>query len=395
MAEEIPLCVPVLSGNEARYLQACVETNFVSSAGPFVSRFEEMVSSACGACAAVATSSGTSGLHLALRGAGVLPDDLVIVPSYSFIATANAVVHCGAKPWFFDVDPRTWTLDARLVKDTLERHTNRTRDGVFRRETGQRVGALLPVYALGVLPEMEALCQTARDFGIPLVADAAAAIGASYRRQPLAQWADLTVFSFNGNKTVTAGGGGAVAGNNEDWLKRIRHLSVQARVGSEYHHDEVGYNYRLTNLQAAVGCAQMEQLDRFLEAKRRIRTRYDQAFAPLPGLTPFPRSPWGEDAFWHSGVIISKPEFPPVSEWVRQLAVRGIGARSFWKPLHLQPPYRSALCTDQPVAEGFWSRVLALPCSSNLTEAQQDRVIRQVEELYREAESVPHPHWTK
>lgn len=375
----IPLCIPNLCGNEGRYLAECVETTFVSTVGPFVTRLEGMVAEASGARAGVATSAGTTGLHLALLAVGVGPGDLVVLPSFTFIASANAIAHCGATPWLFDVEPDGWTLDAGLVERALARETERRDGAVVHRASGRRVAAIMPVHTLGQPADMDALRALADQYGLPLVADAAPALGATYRGRPIGALADLSVFSFNGNKTVTSGGGGAVVGDREDLIAVVRHLSGTARTGLDYSHDRVGYNYRMTNVQAAVGCAQMENLAMFVAAKRRIRDAYDAAFADLPGVAPFAGAPWAESACWFSGVVLTRPDADAAALRAR-LAAAGIEARPFWKPMHLQAPYAEAPRTAQPVAEGLWQRVVTLPCSTQLTEAEQNHVVAAVRE---------------
>ena len=369
----IPLAIPNLAGNEGRYLEECVRTNFVSSVGPFVDRFEAMVAQSAGAATSVATSSGTTGLHAALTALGVAGGNLVVLPSFTFIASANAIAHCGATPWLFDVDPTSWTLDATLVRRTLAAATERHGDVLVHRDTGRRVAAMLPVYTLGLPADMDALVAVAREFRLPIVADGAAALGARYRGRAIgALGADLTVFSFNGNKTVTAGGGGAVAGDDEALCARVRHLTTTARAGADYDHDMVGFNYRMTNLQAAVGCAQMEQLETFVAAKRRIADRYDEALGALPGVGRFPRPEWGESACWFSGVTVTEPTVAVLRPRLRE---RGVDSRPFWKPVHLQSPYRHAPATAMTVCEGVWHRVLTLPCATSLTAEDQEHVI--------------------
>ena len=377
----IPLAVPNLSGNEARYLQRCVDEGFVSSVGPFVSRFEEQCAAAVDAQAAVATSSGTTGLHVALVAAGVGPGDLVIVPSFTFIASPNAVSHCGASPWLFDVSEESWTLDPRVVAEALARETTRVDGRLIHQPSGRRVAAMMPVYTLGLPADMDALCAIARSYALPVVADAAAAVGARHRGHNLGRLASLSVLSFNGNKTVTAGGGGAVVGGDAELLSLVRHLSTTARVGIAYDHDRVGYNYRMTNLQAAVGCAQMERVDELVARKRAIDARYREAFADIASVRPFPAPPWAESACWFSGVLIGEHTPGGVPALCASLKERGVEARTFWKPVHLQAPYAACPRTPMPVSDSVAPRVLTLPCSTGLTDADQGRVIDLVREL--------------
>ncbi|HJO23774.1 MAG: aminotransferase class I/II-fold pyridoxal phosphate-dependent enzyme [Myxococcota bacterium] len=370
----IPLAVPHLAGNEARYLRECVDTNFVSSVGPFVDRLETLVAECSGAAHAVATSSGTAGLHAALLAAGVSPGELVVVPAFTFIATANAVSHCGAVPWLLDITETDWTLDPEQLAGVFERETRRDGGSLVHVASGRRVAAVLPVHTLGAPADMDPILELARAQRVPVVADAAAALGSLYRgRPPGALGADLSVFSFNGNKTVTAGGGGAVVGADAALCDRVRHLTTTGRSGTDYTHDVVAFNSRMTNLQAAVGCAQLEQLDVLVAAKRRIARRYDEALADAPGVRLFPRAPWARSACWMSGVRVGG-----VPELVARLGERGVGARSFWKPIHLQPPYREAPRAPLPVSEAVWAEVLTLPCSAGLVSEDQETVIEAV-----------------
>lgn len=373
----IPLAVPNLAGREAEYLQECVATTFVSTVGPFVSRFETMVAEAAGCAHAVATSAGTTGLHAALVAVGVRHGELVVLPSLTFIASANAIAHCGAQPWLLDVDPASWTLDPALLARVLAEQTHRRDDGaVIHTASGRRVAAIMPVHTLGMPADMDPIVAAAHAHGLPVVADSAAALGATYDGRPVGRLgADLSVFSFNGNKTVTAGGGGAVAGDDAALCALVRHLTTTARVGSDYDHDHVGFNYRMTNLQAAVGCAQMENLDRFVARKRAIRAHYDAAFADLPGLAAFPAPDWAASACWFSGFVMTQGDPAALRQALR---ADGIDARPFWKPMHLQAPYRDAPRTAQTVAESLWARVVTLPCSTGITAAELDIVVAAV-----------------
>lgn len=376
----IPLAVPNLAGREAEYLQECITSTFVSTVGPFVGRFEAMVAEASGAKYAVATSAGTTALHAALVASGVQRGDLVIAPSFTFIASVAAIAHCGAQPWLFDVAADSWTLDPQLLAATLEAETERTKDGSLRhRPTGQRVAAILPVYTLGIPADMDPIVVLAEQYGLPIVADAAAALGTSYKSRPSgALGADFTMFSFNGNKTVTAGGGGAIVTDDQAKAKLFRHLTTTARVGADYDHDMVGFNYRMTNLQAAVGCAQMENLDLFLNAKQRIAITYRDAFAGLDMVEPFPDPDYVRNGHWFAGVVFSRDFAGHLPELRGRLREAGIDARPFWKPAHLQSPYADAPHSSMPVSDDIWPRVLTLPCSTGLSQSDQEKVIDSV-----------------
>lgn len=377
----IPLAVPDLSGRESEYLQECIRSTFVSSVGPFVERLEKQVAALSGAREAVATSSGTCGLHAALVAVGAGRDDLVILPTYTFIASANAIAHCGASPWLFDVDRDSWTLDVRCLERALAEETVREGGRITHAASGRRVAAIMPVHTLGLPADMARIRVVATEYGLPVVADGAAALGATYGGRPLGPLADLTVYSFNGNKTLTAGGGGAIVGDHPQLMKVVRHLTTTARLGRDYVHDRVGYNYRMTNLNAAVGCAQLERADALVAAKRQIRRVYDDAFRDIPGISFFPAPPGREGASWFSGIVIDDPALPDVSALCEALRAEGIEGRTFWRPVHLQLPFSNASGGPFPTSEGLYARVLTLPCSTGLAPSKQAHVIAVVRRL--------------
>ena len=379
----IHLAIPDLSGNEAKYLQECIETTFVSSVGPFVTRLEEMMSDAVGATYAVASSSGTTGLHLALTAIGVQPNDLVVLPSFTFIASANAISHCGASPWLVDVANESWTLDPHLLEKALAKNTRQTENGLIHIPTGKRVAAIMPVYTLGMPAHMEPIKKIADQYELPVVADAAAAVGAEYDGTKIGGLADISVFSFNGNKTITAGGGGMLVGNSKEMLDLARHLSTTARRGSDYDHDMVGFNYRMTNIQAAVGCAQMERLEGLLTAKRRIDMTYRQQLENIQGISFFPSPAWDKSACWFTGISIESHELPSVPDLCKRLKEKGISARTFWKPVHLQKPYVTCPRTQMVISDQIWDKILTLPCSTHLSESEQETVIAALESILK------------
>ena len=377
----IPLAIPQMTGDEWTYLKECIDSNFVSSIGPFVNRFEETVAREAGARAAIATSSGSTGLHVALVAVGVKPGDLVIVPTFTFIASANAIRHCGADPWLLDIE-EDWNLSVEQLVEALYTKTHRLNGDLHHIGSGRRIAAIMPVYTLGSPANMDSITEVARSFSIPVVADAAAALGSQYRgRPPAALGADLTVFSFNGNKTVTCGGGGAVCADDISLMAHVRHLTTTARVGSNYDHDEAGFNYRLTNLQAAVGCAQLQQLTSFVAKKRKIAGIYRDAFAEVPGCKPFPVPQFVDSAFWLSGIYLENLEREKIPTLVMRMRDQGVDVRQFWKPVHLQKPYLQSPRENLSLAEKTWERVLPLPCSTSLTENDQLSVISIVKAL--------------
>lgn len=375
MTGMIPLAIPDVGEAEARNLNACIEENMVSSIGRFVSQLEQDIAETAGATGGVATSAGTTGLHVALHALGVRHGDLVICPSFTFIASANAISQCGATPWLIDIDD-DWLLDLDQLETMLAADTRRDDSGVFHRATGRRVAAILPIYTLGNVPDMGRLNLIAGAYGLPVVADAAAALGATRDGAPIGPMADLSVISLNGNKVITAGGGGIVIGTSDALLGRVRHLTSTARVSADYSHDEAAFNYRMTNIQAAVGCAQMERLEGFLRRKKAIRQRYAEAFAGIAGQSPFPLVAGG--SAWFSGLLFDQGATPVLTDVVARLRERGVEARTFWKPVHLQPPYADAPTGDLTRTTSIWGRILTLPCSSTLSSVDQERVIEAV-----------------
>ena len=374
--DHIPLSEPCLGGNAQRYLDECLSTGFVSTVGPFVGRFEQAFAARVGARHAVACASGTAALHLACRVAGLDTGDEVFVSSLTFIASVNPIRYQGATPVLVDSEEETWNLDPALVIEEIER---RARSG------RPQPRAIIAVHLLGHPAQLSALAGVCAGHGIILIEDAAEALGASYRDGPLAGRQVGTVgqigcFSFNGNKIITCGGGGMLTTDDASLAARARHLSTQARLpGPEYRHDEVGYNYRLTNLAAAVGLSQLEQLDRFIAAKRAIAQRYDSAFTTIPGLCSQGETRWAASSRWLYSLGVD-PEETGLDRAALQAALRrsGIESRPLWPPLHLQAPYRDAPRLGGAVAERLFSRGLSLPCSVALTPQQQDRVIAAV-----------------
>jgi dTDP-4-amino-4,6-dideoxygalactose transaminase len=369
--DRIPLSVPSIGGNAAAYLQECLDTNFVSSVGQFVERFEREFAAAVGARYAVACSSGTAALHLAFLVLDVAPGDDVLVADLTFVASVNPIVYVGARPILVDAEPTTYDMDPALVVAELER----------RAATGQRQPAAIEiVHLVGHPADIEPVLAAADRYGIPVVEDASEALGATYTDGPFAGRAVGTLgrigaFSFNGNKLITTGGGGMVVTDDELLARRARHLSTQARLrGLAYDHDEVGYNYRLTNLAAALGVAQLEEFGRLLGARRANAARYDQAIATIDGLRPAPRAAWADPTFWLYTAALDEPEPARRDRILAGLAEAGIEARPIWRPIHQTRRYADADRLGGAVADRIFDAAFCLPSSSNLTEAQLDRV---------------------
>lgn len=374
----IPLSVPEINGNEWKYVKECLDTNWVSSAGPFVSRFEQALASYLGASHAIATVNGTAALHIALLVAGVQPDDEVIVPALTFIAPANAVRYAGAWPVFVDIEAEHWQIDPQKTADFVN-HVCVWKDGELRnRTTGRRVSALLPVHILGHPVDLDPLIEIARKFDLALVEDTTESLGATYKGRMLGQTSDIACFSFNGNKLITTGGGGMIVTSKGEWADRARYLTTQAKDNPlEYIHGEVGFNYRLTNLQAALGCAQVEQLDDFLFRKRQIAQRYNDALLDLPGVATLTEASWARSACWLYTMLINSQEYGiDRFELFRVLTENEIQARPLWQPLHRSPAHAACAAYHVEVADDIHSKALSLPSSVGLSEQEMARVVK-------------------
>ena len=379
----IALCVPEIGGNEWSYVKDCLDTGWVSSVGAYVDRFERSVADYVGTKFAVATVNGTSALHVALRVAGVEPGDEVLVSTLTFIAPANAIRYAGAWPVFIDAEPEFWQMDPQRVADFLEKECVWSGGALRNRATGRRVKALLPVHILGHPVDLDPLLALARKFGLPVIEDATECLGAGYRGARVGSGGDIACFSFNGNKIITTGGGGMLVTDHEGWATRAKYLTTQAKDDPvEYEHHEIGYNYRLTNIQAAIGCAQMEQLDGFIAAKRRIAAAYRTALAGVPGVTPMREAAWAASIAWLFTVRIEPAVFGCSSrELLAALAKESIQTRPLWQPMHRSAAHAGSPRVGGEIADALCAECLSLPCSAGLTNVEQERVTAAIEAL--------------
>jgi perosamine synthetase len=379
----IPLSVPEIRGNEWRYVKDCLDTSWVSSVGSYVDRFEKMVAQQVGAEHAVATVNGTSALHVALLVAGVQPGDEVLVSTLTFIAPVNAIRYVGAWPIFIDAEPAYWQMDSARVVDFLERGCRWSDGALYNRQTGRRVTAVIPVHILGHPVDLDPILGVTKKFGLKVIEDATEGLGAAYKGRDLGCLGDIACFSFNGNKIITTGGGGMLVTGNEEWARKAKYLTTQAKDDPiEYVHGEVGYNYRLTNLLAAVGCAQMEQLASYVATKRQTATRYSDKLQNVPGIIPMRNASWATSTFWMYTILIDEKTYGMDSRTLmRTLASRKIQCRPLWQPIHQSRAHASKDMAAMPVAEQLALQALSLPCSVGITEYEQDRVIDALMEL--------------
>jgi perosamine synthetase len=373
----IPLFVPEIRGNEWKYIKECLDTGWVSSVGPFVDRFERELATYVNIKYAVSTVNGTAAIHAALLVAGVKPDDEVLVPDLTFIAPANAVRYVGAWPVFIDVEPFYWQLDPDKVVSFLEEECSWINGQMRDKTTGRRVKAILPVHVLGHPVNMDPIVEIARKYKLVVIEDATESLGAKYKGKMVGNLGDIACFSFNGNKVITTGGGGMLVTDNEDWARHAKYLTTQAKDDPiEYIHNEIGYNYRLTNIQAAMGCAQLEMLDDFIATKRRVAVTYSQALKDVFGISCLREAPWAFSIWWMYTVSVDPIVYGMDSRTLlRALDVAGVQSRPLWHPIHLNKAYANCRAYHCNVAEYLNRHALSLPSSVGLTPAQQQRVI--------------------
>ncbi len=373
----IRLSVPELRGREWAYLKECLDSTWVSSVGPFVDRFERDVATYVGARHGIATVNGTAALHVALLVAGVRRDDEVLVPALTFIAPANAVRYVGAWPVFVDAEPDYFQMDPAGVEQFLVEGCEQRGGAVVNRASGRRVAAVVVVHLLGHPVNMGPILDVTRRYGLPVIEDATESIGARYQGEMVGHLGDIACFSFNGNKTITTGGGGMILTDRDEWAGRAKYLTTQAKDDPvEYVHGAIGFNYRLTNIQAALGCAQLEMLPDFLEEKRRIAQRYGEALRDT-GLRTMSQAPWAHSTFWLYTIRFSGGRQASRGA-MRFLADRSIQARPLWQPLHLSPAHAESQPRSCPIAEALSAESLSLPSSVGLTMEQQERVVDEV-----------------
>jgi perosamine synthetase len=367
----IPVCEPVLRGNEVEYVLDCLKSNWISSAGKYIPRFEEAFAEACDAPYGVACINGTVALHLALATLGIGPGDEVILPTFTMIATINAVTYTGATPVLVDSEPFTWNMDLNQVADKITSHTR----------------AVIPVHTYGHPVDMDPLIQMAERHGFYVVEDAAEAHGAEYKGRKAGSLGHAGCFSFYANKIITPGEGGMITTNDPEIARLARNLRDHA-FSEERHfwHKYLGFNYRMTNMQAAVGLAQTEQMDVYVEARRANAARYTAALRKVPGIVTPPEAEWVKSVFWMYSILV-EDEFGMTRDQLRAfLAYHGIETRTFFIPMHLQPIYHRAYQGQRyPVAEMLCQRGFYLPSASSLNPREIDYITEMVRQTRQQA----------
>ncbi len=367
--DKVWLSPPHLAGGELAALQATLESGWVAPAGPVPEAFEAAIAEATGIPHVVAVASGTAALHLGYRCLGLQPGDEVWTSSLTFVASVAPAVQMGARPRFLDVCPESWTLDPNLLADALARAGR----------TGRLPRAVVPVDLYGQCADLTNIRAICDRWGVPVLSDSAGGMGAMQRGRHAGAGAQLAAFSFNGNKIITAGGGGALASEDASLIARARHLATQAKEPTpHYQHETTGFSYGMSSVLAAIGLAQMPALEDRVQARRAIFAGYRQGLGGLPGLSFMPEPAWGRSSRWLTTVQIDPDAFGADRETVRRaLADEGIESRPVWKPLHLQPVFRGATKggNSGSVAAGLFERGLCLPSGSALSAAQQARVV--------------------
>ena len=358
-----------MGGSEKRYVQEAFASNWLSSVGPNLTAFEREFEARVGLSAA-ALASGTAAIHLGLRLLGVGPGDEVFCPTLTFAASCNPVRYLGAEPVFLDSDYTSWNLDAGILDDALRQRARQKR----------LPRALVVVHLYGQCADMGPILAICRRYGVPVLEDAAEALGATYRNRPAGTLGDIGVYSFNGNKIITTTGGGMLVSRNAVWVDKARFWSQQARdPGLAYEHSELGYNYRMSNVLAGIGRGQLEVLDLRVRQRRAIAFRYRDAFEDLPGISLMPQSPYGLHTNWLSCFLIDEKRFGCTrDELIRLLDAANVESRPVWKPMHIQPLYAGSVRYGGDVAEDLFRRGVCLPSSSSLSFEDQLHVVNQV-----------------
>lgn len=371
----IYLSPPHMTGREQHYIQEAFATNWIAPLGPHVDAFEQEFASAVGAGYALALSSGTAALHLALLLAGVGPGDEVLVSTLTFSASVNPIVYLGGRPVLIDSERSSWNLDPVLVAETIEQKMRQ----------GKPPKAVVPVHLYGQSADMAPIVELCARYGIPIIEDAAEALGATYQGRAPGTFGKAGVYSFNGNKIITTSGGGMLVSDDAEFITHARKLATQARdPAPHYQHSEIGYNYRLSNVLAGIGRAQLQALEDRVQARRQNCAFYQQALGDLPGISFMPEAPWGRHTRWLTVIMVDPDVFGNDRESIRlALEAANIEARPVWKPMHLQPVFAHCEAIGGSVAEEFFTYGLCLPSGSSLTDGDRSRIAEVVRSLHR------------
>lgn len=366
-----PLHQPVFAGNEWDYVKECLDSTVVSSIGGFVARFERQMAELAGTRYAVAVVNGTAALHVALLLAGVRPGEEVLAPTLTFVATANAISYCGAIPHFVDSSVVTLGIDPDRLRQYLRDIAERRGGDVVNRRTGRIIRALVPMHTFGHPVDMEPVLEVAKEWGLFVIEDATESLGSRYKGKPTGGWSQLAAFSFNGNKIVTTGGGGAITTDDQALAEKAKHLTTTAKLPHPWAfvHDAVGFNYRMPNLNAALGCAQLEQIHAFLASKRKLAERYRRALAAAPGVSFVAEPPFARSNYWLNALLLDEQHADAREQLLERCNAAGLCCRPAWTLMHHLPIYRDCPRMELPVAESIARRLVNLPSGAGLAEA--------------------------
>jgi perosamine synthetase len=362
----ISLHEPHFSGNEWNYVKNCLDSNFVSSVGEYVDKFEDMLVDYTGVKKAIAVVNGTAALHIALKLTGVQINDEVLLPTLTFIATANAVSYLNAMPHFVDSDYKTLGIDPQKLYDYLKEIGDIRKDGCYNKKTGRRIRAVVPVHTFGHPVDLDSLHELCKRYGIELVEDAAEAVGSFYKKRHVGNWGKFSILSFNGNKTITTGGGGAILTNDKNLGRLAKHITTTAKKNHqwEFNHDQIGYNYRMPNINAALGCAQLEQLSTLLEQKRCLAKKYAEMFMRVKGVRFFAEPEFALSNYWLNVLLLENSYRHERDRVLETTNSRGIMTRPVWTLMHKLPMYKKCPRMDLSVAEKIEKILINIPSSA-------------------------------
>jgi perosamine synthetase len=375
----ILLSGPNISGNEWTYVKECLDTAWVSSVGAYVDRFERMVADFAGAKYGIAAVNGTAALHIALELSGVKRNDYVIAPNVTFIASINAIKYTKAKPILMDIDPDTWQMDLNLLAEFLEKDTYIKNGASYLKKDNRRIPVIMPVHVLGNMGDMDKLVKIAEKHKLTIVEDSTEAIGSTFKGKHSGTFGKIGTFSFNGNKLITTGGGGVIVTNDEVIAKRAKHITTQAKSDPfEYLHDEIGYNYRLVNVLAAIGVAQMEQLPKFIERKKEIDAFYKKELAGLGDITFQQVSPDVNANCWLFTFKTEKQR-----ELLKVLNAAKMQSRPFWVPMNQLPMFQKDLFVYKTNQSDYvYKHCLSIPCSTYITNEELMSICTKIKEVF-------------
>jgi len=371
----IPLSVPNIAGNEWKYVKDCLDTGWISSVGSYVTQFEEMVAGFAGAKYGVAAVNGTAALHISLLLSGVKRDDYVILPNLTFVASANSIKYLGAEPLLIDADPDLWQMDLDLLEEFLENETDEKNGELIYIKDGRRIGAIMPVHILGNMCDMDRFLAIVKKYPLPIVEDSTEALGTTYKGKSAGTFSPLACFSFNGNKIISTGGGGVIVTDDEALAKHAKHLTTTAKASpDEYYHDEVGYNYRLVNVLAAIGVGQMELLPSFIKRKKECVAFYKRELAGVGDIRFQKELPAVETNGWLFTIQTDKQK-----QLLDHLNANKILSRRFWMPMNKLPMYRDCVYVQKKdTSDYIYNTCLSIPSSTSITDDELDIVIREI-----------------